>query len=114
MSRLTEVNSQEFSVVVAQSGAPVVVDFYATWCPPCRMLAPLLDEMAARYGGRVRFVKVNIDESPDLARQYRVSGVPTLVFLYGGTEVDRVVGVPAASTLQQKISGLSKLAPAVG
>lgn len=112
MSHLREINSVQFGPEVLQNTRPVVVDFYATWCPPCRMLAPLLDELAAKYGDRVQFVKVNIDESPDLANRYQVSGVPTLVFFFGGNEVDRVVGVPAAAALEQKISGFTKLAPA--
>ena len=112
MSHLPEVTSQDFDQQVLQGAKPAVVDFYATWCPPCRMLAPLLDQMAERYGDNVQLVKVNIDESPELASQYRVSGVPTLVFFFGGNEVDRVVGVPPQPVLEQKVRGLAKLAPA--
>ncbi len=111
MSRLREVTSREFDVHVLQGGRPTVVDFYAPWCGPCRMLAPLLEEIAGRYGDRVQFVKVNIDEAPDLANRYRVSGVPTLVLFFGGNEVDRVVGLPPQAVLDQKIGGLAQLAP---
>ena len=112
MSHVQTVTTNEFSSRVLHSMHPVVVDFYADWCPPCRMLAPLVEELAAEYQGRIEFFKVNIDDSPELADQYRVSGVPTLLMFFGGKEVDRFVGVPPANMLQQKLERFSRLAPA--
>ncbi len=91
-----------FDGQVLQSDLPVVVDLYAPWCGPCRMLAPVLEKLADDYRGRIRFVKVNVDEEPGLAARFGVTGVPTLLFVRDGQPVDQVVGfVPPAALVEQ-------------
>jgi len=84
---IAQVDTDDFGTAVLESDVPVVVDFYATWCGPCRLITPILEELSGRMDS-VRFVKVDIDESPDVAQKYAVTGVPTLVVFkvqqYGG------------------------------
>lgn len=107
MSRIQQVSAADFSREVFFSPVPVVVDVYADWCPPCRALAPLLERLAEAYAGRVKFVKVNIDEDPDVARVYRVEGVPTLLFFRDGQLADRAVGVSDPRALVAKLERLA-------
>jgi thioredoxin len=94
MSRkVHEVNAAEFKKLAIDSGNPVVVDFWAGWCGPCRMMAPIFEDAAAQLDGKVTFVKVDVDQNPDLAAQYRVQAIPTLVMLSGGEEKARFMGV---------------------
>ena len=79
MGKPIHVKSEEFKAKVLEATDPVVVDFWAEWCGPCRLLAPVIDQLAEEYDGRVQFVEVNVDENPDVAMTYRVSGIPTLV-----------------------------------
>lgn len=93
MSRVQKVTTRDFSREVFFSSVPVVVDVYANWCGPCRALAPLLERLAELYTGRIKFVKVSIDEEPEVAEVYRVKGVPTLLIFQNGHLTDRVVGL---------------------
>ena len=86
-----KVNSQEFAAEAMKAQA-AVVDFNATWCGPCRMLAPVLEDVSEKYAGRVSFYSVDVDESPELAMQYRVSSVPCLVLLKNGVFTDQSIG----------------------
>lgn len=96
------VTDDEFEDVVLGSPVPVVVDFWAPWCMPCRMLAPTLEGIAAEYGERVLVAKVNTDENDRWATHYGVRGIPTLLFIWKGHEAGRIVGVvPAAGVKQQ-------------
>ncbi len=81
----------------------VIVDFYADWCYPCHMLSPIIEDLAKEYAGKVVFVKVNVDENQPLALKYNIMGVPTLVFLKNGREIDRVVGYAPKDYLKMKI-----------
>ena len=96
----------EFGDEVTRCPIPVVVDFYATWCGPCRELAPLLENAAGDYSGRIKFVKVNVDESPGLAQNYEVQAIPLVLFFKGGKLMDRLVGLPSESDLTNKLSAL--------
>ena len=86
---------------------PVLVDFWAQWCAPCRAVAPILDELAEKYQGRFAVAKVNVDETPEIAAQFGILNIPTLIFFKGGQEVDRVVGVQPKSQLETKIQKLT-------
>ena len=103
MGQVKEITSAEFEQEVLQSELPVVVDFYATWCPPCKMLAPLLDTMADKYKDKVKIVKVDTDKNPDLAQKYQIRGVPTLIFFQNGQAIDQQVGLPPVEVLNEKI-----------
>jgi len=81
-----------FSEEVLQSELPVMVDFYADWCGPCKMMAPLVKELAEKYDGKVKIGKLNIDENPETARQYSVMSIPTFLFFKNGEKTDTIMG----------------------
>ena len=97
---VTEFTDSNFQNEVLDSNDPVLVDFWAPWCGPCRMIAPLVEELATEYKGTVKIGKINIDDSPSAATQYGVSSIPTLMIFKGGEVVDRFVGVQPKSRLQ--------------
>lgn len=99
-----KVNAQEFENE-AMKAAAAVVDFSATWCGPCRMLAPVLEEVSEKLGDRVSFYNVDVDESPELAMRYRVSSVPCLVLLKNGTLADQSIGFRPAQQISAWIEG---------
>jgi len=109
MNNMLELTEDSFETEVIQAAVPVVVDFYAPWCGPCKMLAPVLEQLAGEFAGRLKFAKANVDETPDLAANFEVSGVPTLIFFHGGKAVDQVVGL---SGLRQIKAWLEKAASA--
>jgi thioredoxin len=94
MSRVNEITAGEFQSEVFVADGPVVVDLYADWCGPCRALAPLLDRLADAYAGRVKFVKVNVDDEPEVARHFDVASIPTLLVFDRGRLVQRLTGLP--------------------
>lgn len=85
-------NETNFEVEALKSEQPVLVDFFATWCPPCRKLAPIVEEIAEDYAGRVKVAKLNIDEARSVAIKYGVSSIPTLILFKNGEPIDRIVG----------------------
>ncbi|MGP6189305.1 MAG: thioredoxin [Vulcanimicrobiaceae bacterium] len=92
MSALPEVSQSTFEREVLASDRPVLVDFWAPWCGPCRMLSPVVEKVAAAHAGRAKFVKLNTDDNPGLAGQYNVSGIPCLILFKDGKEAERIVG----------------------
>ncbi|HJQ32584.1 MAG TPA: thioredoxin [Pyrinomonadaceae bacterium] len=100
---VAEVNDGTFERDVAGSDVPVVLDFWAEWCPPCRALAPTFEELAKQYSGRVRFLKLNVDENAEVPQRFGIKGIPTLVFFDGGREVERMVGAAGKDALARVI-----------
>lgn len=96
---IAEVTDSTFKPEVLESGLPVLVDFWAPWCGPCRMVAPVLEEIAQQYEGSLKVVKVNTDANPNVASQYGIRSIPTLMIFKGGQKVDMVVGAVPKSTL---------------
>jgi thioredoxin 1 len=100
------VNDEAFEKAVLKSTVPVIVDFWAPWCGPCHMIAPSLEQLASEYAGKVLVAKVNTDEDAQYAMQYGVRGIPTLLFIKDGQEVDRVVGVTPLPVLKSKLEAM--------
>ncbi|PHV70837.1 thioredoxin [Sporanaerobium hydrogeniformans] len=101
--KFTDNNFEEEAI---QSSVPVVVDFYADWCGPCKMIAPVIEELAKDYEGKVKIGKVNTDENRGVATKYNVMSIPTIVFLKDGKVVDTVVGAVPKTVLEQKINAM--------
>jgi len=99
MSAALAVTDDSFKKEVLESEVPVLVDFWAPWCGPCRMVAPVIDEIATQYTGQVKVVKLNTDENPTVAGQYGIRSIPTLMIFKGGQRVDMVVGAVPKTTL---------------
>ncbi len=100
-----KIDHAEFDKTVLQSSLPVLVDFYADWCGPCQMMAPILDQLADDVAGRAVVVKVNVDDNPELAKQYQVMTIPNLAVFQGGKQVGAAVGVQSKPELL-KLLGL--------
>jgi thioredoxin 1 len=103
MKNVTELSDSDFEAEVLKAGQPVLVDFWAPWCGPCRMIAPVIEELASENLGAVKVTKVNIDESPNVAATYGVSSIPTIAIFKGGQVVDRFVGVQPKKRLQDAL-----------
>ena len=103
MVQIQTVNSETFDREVLRSNVPVLVDFYADWCPPCHQMIPVLDKLAADVGGRAKIVKVNTDTDPTLAAAYGISSIPSLYLIHDGKIVDGVVGVATSEKLEEMI-----------
>jgi thioredoxin 1 len=110
---IKRIGEKQFDAEVAQATMPVVVDFYATWCGPCQKLAPIMEEMAGQFTNRIKFVKVNVDESPALARQFDIEAIPTVIFFRSGKIADRLVGLPSNRELQARLNSLAATNTAV-
>ena len=106
MSEAIIVGEQTFDKVVLQSDIPVLVDFWAAWCGPCRAVAPVLDQIAQEHEGKIRIVKVNVDEEPGLAAKYRITSIPAMKVFKGGEEVRELIGAMPKQMIEQQLEGI--------
>ncbi|PKY69759.1 thioredoxin [Brevibacterium ravenspurgense] len=106
MSQPITINEQTFDEVVLQSDIPVLVDFWAAWCGPCRAVAPILDQIAAEQDGKLRVAKLNVDENPAIAAQYKISSIPALKVFQNGEVVREIVGAMPKPALEGKLAGI--------
>ena len=100
---LVEFSEGNFEQEVTKSSVPVLVDMWAAWCGPCRIIAPVVEELAGKYQGKMKMGKLNVDDYPALAGQFRIMNIPTLLLFKGGSEVDRIVGVVPKEELTRRI-----------
>jgi len=103
---LSTLNDENFQAEVISSNLPVMVDFFATWCGPCKALTPIVEKLATDYAGKLKVGKLNIDEAPQTPSQFGVRAVPTIVFFKGGKAVDTVVGLKREGELRERIDRL--------
>ena len=103
MAKPAEVTDATFEEEVLKSGEPVLVDFWAPWCGPCRMVAPLVEELAGEYDGKVKFVKLNTDDNMQIAARYGIRSIPTLLMFKGGELVDQIIGFRPKGDLKRTI-----------
>lgn len=108
MGKAIEVTDASFQTEVLQADQPVLVDFWAPWCGPCRMLTPVIEELATENAGKAKVVKMNIDDSPTTPAQFGISSIPTLIVFSGGQVVDRFVGVQPKNRLQAALDEAGK------
>lgn len=101
-----EVNDTNFEEVVLKSDKPVLVDFWAEWCGPCRMVGPIVDELSSDYDGKIVVTKVDVDSSPATSAKFGIRNIPTILFFKGGEVVDKQVGAVPKSSLSEKIDTL--------
>lgn len=110
-ANVTHITDAEFDADVLQSSQPVVVDCYATWCGPCRRLSPIVDSLADQYAGKIKFYKVNVDESPKVSQQFQIDAIPRLLFFKDGKLVDSSVGLLTQEALTQHLDSLLSTKP---
>lgn len=100
------VTDQNFDEEVLKSGVPVLVDFFAEWCGPCKMIAPIVAELAEDFEGKAKIVKLDVDANPSSAQKFGVMSIPTMIFFKDGEEVDRITGALPKDTLAEKLNSL--------
>jgi thioredoxin 1 len=108
MSKPMEVNDDNFAQMVLQSKTPVLVDFWAAWCGPCRMVAPIVEELAKEYEGRISFAKMDVEQNPKMASQYGVMSIPTLIIFKNGALISNIVDVRPKADLKKTLDAVLK------
>jgi thioredoxin 1 len=103
---ILEVTTTTWDNEVLNASGLVMIDFWAVWCGPCRMIAPTVEELAKEYAGKVKVAKLNTDENPDIASRYKIMGIPTLMFFKDGQKVDQIVGAVPKPQLKSKLDSL--------
>lgn len=106
MSKVVEVSDQNFEMEVIKSDVPVVVDFWAPWCGPCRRVSPIIEKLSEEYIDRIKFGKINVDENPDMAQEYQVMSIPYLLFVKDGQQADSVLGAVPETVLRSRCEAL--------
>lgn len=106
MGKVFHFNDQNFKEQVLESDLPVVVDFWATWCAPCRMMTPVIEELSVEYEGRARIGKVNTEESPQLAGEYGITGIPALIIFKDGKPIDQIIGAVPKEVVAEKLNNV--------
>ena len=106
MSKPTVVDGSNFDQIVLQSETPVLVDFWAAWCGPCRMVAPMVEELAEEYEGKISFVKLDVDQNPKTASQYGIMSIPTLLIFKNGAPVSNIVGFRPKADLKRSLDAV--------
>ena len=104
MSNAVAVTDASFETEVLQGDVPVVVDFWAAWCGPCKMVGPVLDELATEYDGKIKVTKLNVDENPSTSAKFGVRSIPTIMFFKGGQLIDQVVGAAPKGELKKRFA----------
>ena len=113
MSKPVHITEQNFNGEVLNADLPVLADFWAPWCAPCRMIAPIVEDLATEYEGRLKVAKIDVDENPDLAARYNVQSIPTLAVFKGGTLVKRIVGYVPKAELKRHVDAVLNAARGV-
>jgi thioredoxin 2 len=103
---IAEASDEDFAEIAERASVPVLLDLWAAWCAPCRQVTPMVERAAAAFAGSMKVVKVDVDRSPTVAGRFDVRGIPTLIVLVDGREVDRIVGVPPEDRLRAGIEGV--------
>jgi thioredoxin 1 len=103
MAKPIETSDATFEAQVVKSTTPVVVDFWAVWCGPCRMIAPVVEELAIEYDGRVTFAKLNVDDNPQVSMKYGIRSIPTLLVFKNGKPIDQIVGAVPKREVQRRV-----------
>lgn len=106
--KVIHIKEADFDQTVIESDIPVLVDFWAPWCGPCHMIAPVVEELAGEYDGRIKVTKVNVDENPNVAARYGIRSIPTLLLFNGGQVQDQVIGAVGKAELSKKLEGVLK------
>ena len=111
MAKPKDVTDADFEQEVLKAAKPVLVDFWAPWCGPCRMVAPIVEELADEYAGKVEFVKMNTDDNPNTAIKYGIRSIPTLLVFKGGEPVGQIIGFRPKSDLKKRLDAVVTVAP---
>jgi thioredoxin 1 len=104
MSNVAAVTTNNFENEVLKSNSPVLVDFWAAWCGPCRMVAPVIDQLAEQYSGKVKVVKLNVDENPEIAEKYQILSIPTVYLFKNGSKAEEMVGARPKQSFEEMIN----------